>query len=164
MKSVLFPILFAMATGIFWGAYGPALAQSRTYLKSPFTPYLMIGIAYLVWGIGGGIAGMLYKGDSFTTMNTNGMFWGFIAGSLGAFGALALTLAMFTGGTAMPQIVMPIVFGTAVTIAAIISSIQLREFSPALMAGIVLVGIGIVTVAYNTPHAHPTPRPTPQSS
>ena len=159
MKSALLPIVFAILTGLFWGSYGPALAQSRTFLKSPFTPYLMIGIAYLVWGIGGGIAGMIYKGDSFTAINPNGMSWGFIAGSFGAFGALALTLAMFTGGTAMPQIVMPIVFGTAVTINAIINIVQQKEGSMPLVAGIIGMGICIVIVAYNTPHAHPTPRP-----
>lgn len=150
------PIVFAIATGAFWGLYGPALAQSRTYLKSPFSPYVMIGVAYLVWGIGGGILGMLYKSDSFTTLtNLSGSMWGFIAGSLGAFGALALTLAMFSGGTAMPQIIMPIVFGTAVTVAAVTSAAQLREFSPNLIIGIGITFVGILIVAGNTPHPHP---------
>ena len=56
-------------------------------------------------------------GDAFS-FTGQGITWGFVAGSMGAFGALTLTLAMFTGGTAMPQIVMPIVFGSAVTVSA----------------------------------------------
>jgi hypothetical protein len=88
--------------------------------------------------------------------------WGFVAGSLGAWGALALTLAMFSGGIAMPHIVMPIVFGGAVTISAVVSLITARghlSTSPWLWIGIIGMGICIVLVAYNTPHASPPPRP-----
>lgn len=158
MKAAL-PIVFAILTGLFWGSYGPLLAPARTYLKSPFTPYLMIGIAYLVWGIGGGIIGMLYKGDSFTGLNTYGLSWGFAAGTVGAFGALALTLAMFMGGTAMPQVVMPIVFGTAVTVAAIIGAIQVQKYPPPMIGGIALIAMGILIVTYYQPHAHPPKKP-----
>src|SRR4051812_30251030 len=111
-----YPVLFAILTAIFWGTYGPVLAESRTFLKSPFKPYVAIGIAYLVWGIGGGLLGMLYKGDDFSFSGA-GVRWGLIAGSLGAFGALTLTLAMFSGGK--PYVVMPIVFGGAVTVSAL---------------------------------------------
>ena len=110
-----YPILFALLTALFWGLYGPVLAQSRSMLLSPFKPYVAIGGAYLVWGILGGLVGMWFKHDSFT-FTGSGTMWGFAAGSLGAWGALTLTLAMFTGGTGMPHVVMPIVFGGAVTV------------------------------------------------
>ena len=109
-----YPILFALMTGLFWGLYGPSLAQARSALHSPFKPYFAVGLAYLVWATFGGIIGMRLNGDAFT-FTGQGITWGFIAGSMGAFGALTLTLAMFTGGGAMPHIVMPIVFGSAVT-------------------------------------------------
>ncbi len=156
------PILFALLTGLCWGAYGPALAVSRTGLSSPFKPYVMIGIAYVVWGVLGGLLGMYYKGDSFN-FTGSGVTWGFIAGSLGAFGALALTLAMFTGGGAMPQIVMPIVFGSAVTVAALFGAAQQRELSPGLILGILVIAIGIVLTASNTPHAHPAKKAVAQA-
>ncbi len=38
-----YPILFALLTGLFWGLYGPALAQARSALASPFKPYFAIG-------------------------------------------------------------------------------------------------------------------------
>lgn len=149
-----YPVLFALLTAAFWGLYGPALAQARSELLSPFKPYFAIGVAYLVWGMIGGAIGMRLNGDAFT-FSGQGMTWGFAAGTLGAFGALTLTLAMFTGGTAMPQIVMPIVFGGAVTVSAIWALRSATEVSPWLWVGIVVVAIGIVIVAYNTPHAAP---------
>jgi hypothetical protein len=154
MKSYL-PVVFALMTGLFWGIYGPVLGEARAYDKSPFKPYVMIGVAYLIWGIIGGLVGMKIKGDDFA-FSSAGMSWGFAAGSLGAFGALALTLAMYSGGTAMPQVVMPIVFGTAVTVAAIAAMITTKAVvNPMLYVGIVGMFISIVLVAAYTPASHP---------
>jgi hypothetical protein len=157
----MLPIVFALLTGLFWGTYGPVLSQARSYEKSPFKPYVMIGVAYLVWGILGGLAGMAYKGDSFA-FTSKGTYWGLAAGTLGAWGALTLTLAMFTGGTAMPQVVMPIVFGTAVTVSALVAVLTTKsDADPRLWLGIVGMGICIITVAYYTPHPHPPVGPKP---
>lgn len=151
----LWPIIFALSTGFFWGTYGPVLGQARAFEKSPFKPYVMIGVAYLLWGIIGGLVGMAVKHDSFQ-FTKSGMAWGFAAGSLGAWGALTLTLAMYTGGTAIPQIVMPIVFGTAVSVTAIVTVITSKtQADPRLWLGIVGMGVCIVTVAYFTPHSTP---------
>lgn len=164
MKTML-PIIFALSTGFFWGTYGPALGQARFYSdKSPFKPYVMIGVAYLVWGIVGGLVGMLVNRDSFT-FTKEGMLWGLVAGSLGAWGALTLTLAMYSGGMAMPQVVMPIVFGTAVSVTAIVTVLTSKtQADPRLWVGIVGMAICIITVAYYTPHPTPhkpaTPEPT----
>jgi hypothetical protein len=106
---------------------------------------------------------MWFKGDSMAFTGAGGV-WGFAAGTLGAWGALTLTLAMFTGGTSMPHIVMPIVFGGAVTVTAITSLVASRghtSASPWLWVGIVGMGICIVLVAANTPHAPPTPGSPP---
>ena len=154
MNSIL-PVIFALLTGLFWGTYGPVLGQARAFEKSPFKPYVMIGVAYLLWGIIGGLVGMVCKGDSFT-FTRQGTIWGFAAGTLGAWGALTLTLAMFTGGTAMPQVVMPIVFGTAVSVSAIVAVLTTKtQADPRLWLGIIGMGICIVTVAYFTPHQVP---------
>src|SRR5690606_28427942 len=83
--------------------------------------------------------------------------WGFIAGSLGAFGALTLTFAMMNAkGNA--GLVMPIVFGGAVSVTALTSLILLKgtaHTSPLLWVGMLFVAIGIVLVAKNTPHGPP---------
>jgi hypothetical protein len=150
------PIVFALLTGLFWGTYGPALGISRAAEHNPFKPYLMIGLAYLVWAVIGGFGGIAYTKTEMTYTGT-GAIWGFIAGSLGAFGALTLTLAMFSfQGKPHPEIVMPIVFGTAVSVTAITSVIMTRAaINPALYLGIAGMAVCIVIVAYNTPHAGP---------
>src|SRR5690606_25322645 len=89
----------------------------------PFKPYVAIGVAYLMWGILGGLIGMWYRNDAFSFTGA-GSLWGLIGGSLGAWGALTLTIAMFSGGK--PHTVMPIVFGTAVTVSALAAIVMTR--------------------------------------
>jgi drug/metabolite transporter (DMT)-like permease len=161
-------IIFAAATALFWGVYGPALGLARSNATppewSPFKPYVFIGVAYLVWGVLGGLIAMKTLPASPDTLSFAGKYfpamkWGFLAGSLGAFGALTLTFAMFKAKNA--GLVMPIVFGGAVSVTAITSIILLRsggaaaEMNPMLWVGMALVAIGIVIVAKNTPHAVP---------
>jgi len=157
------PIVFALLTGLFWGTYGPALGIARAAEgNNPFKPYLMIGLAYLVWAVLGGFGGLAYTNTKMQFTGT-GATWGFIAGSLGAFGALTLTLAMFSFQGMKPRadIVMPIVFGTAVSVTALVSVIQSNlqghaTFNPWLYLGIAGMAVCIITVAYNTPHVAPT--------
>jgi hypothetical protein len=101
---------------------------------------------------------MQYKHDTFT-FSGPAVTWGFSAGSLGAFGALALTFAMFTGGTAMPHIVMPIVFGGAVTVAAVISAMQQQKLPGGLLVSIAIVLVGVIGVTFYTPQSHPAHKP-----
>lgn len=159
MKGLLIPILFALGTATCWGLYGPTLSKARAPAGewSAFKPYVFIGVAYLVWAICGGLLAMKMKGDefSYTGAYAPAMNWGFWAGSLGAIGALCLTTAIISGGR--PAMVMPIVFGGAVTVNALYAWLQLKgaHVSPALWVGMVLVAVGIVLVASNTPHAAP---------
>ncbi len=158
MRNYL-PFVFALGTALCWGLYGPTLGTARLadVDHSPFKPYVGIGIAYLVIAIVGGLVGMWYKGDSFV-FTGGGTVWGIAAGTLGALGALSLTLCMFSGGARIPHAVMPVVFGGAVTIAALYplltSGGHLRA-SPMLWVGIIGMAICIVIVAANTPHAVP---------
>ncbi len=176
MNKMLIPILFALGTAFFWGCYGPTIGNAQTPRVdgrpllppegwTPFKPYVFIGIAYLVIAIAGGLLMMKVKGDSFSF--TGAHFptaqWGFLAGTLGAAGALCLTTAMMTSrGNAL--LVMPIVFGGAVSVTALVSAIRLyghTTISPMLWVGMLLTVIGVVVVAMNTPHAHaPSPAKT----
>ena len=158
MKFLL-PILFALGTALCWGLYGPVLQNARSNAKppewSPFKPYVFIGVAYVVWAIVGGIMGMKARGDSYNFFGAErpAMIWGFLAGTLGALGALSLTNAMLSGGK--PLFVMPIVFGGAVSMTAVVSTVRLKEsVSPVLWVGMTLVVVGIILVAGNTPHGH----------
>lgn len=162
MKNLI-PILFALGTALCWGMYGPALSKTRGSW-SPFKPYVFIGVAYLVIAVTGGLAIMKMMGDSFSYSGeaAPARSWGFIAGSLGALGALFLTTAVMKskGNTAL---VMPIVFGGAVTVNAIVSYVLLRNnpdihVKPQLWVGMLIVFLGVVLVAKYTPHA-PKPKP-----
>ncbi len=166
--KMLIPILFACGTALCWGLYGPTIqhARSSTGEWSAFKPYVFIGIAYLVWACLGGVVGMMLKGDGFSYSGTQtpAMTWGFLAGSLGAIGAFSLTSAMLSGGK--PLFVMPIVFGGAVTVTAIVSVIELKDLSkvnPMLWVGMLAVIVGVVLVAANTPHGHPPKKQVDQT-
>ncbi|OHA18645.1 MAG: hypothetical protein A2664_00250 [Candidatus Taylorbacteria bacterium RIFCSPHIGHO2_01_FULL_46_22b] len=148
---------YALLTGLFWGCYGPALAIARGQLKSPWAPYLAIGIAYLVWAVVCGWIGMKARGETISISNP-GFWWAFGAGTLGAFGALSLTLAMVSGGSQMPQVIMAMVFGSAVLVAAVVAFIQLHNehhVPLGLWIGIVAVAGGVILISYNTPVKHP---------
>jgi len=169
-----FPIYlwFALGTALCWGCYGPVLSKSYKafsdaagFRQSPFKAYVFIGIAYLVLAIIGGLIMMKVNGDTFEFFgkSTRGTVISFLAGSLGAVGALCLTTAMFKGGMTAPHVVMALVFGGAVTVAAIVSVLTTHTedgTSPLLWVGIAGMLISAVLVAFNTPHAHP-PKPKP---
>jgi len=152
-----YPIIFALLTALFWGCYGPTLANARAELHSPFKPYVAVGVAYLIVGILGGLIGMRINGETFN-FNGPGFWWGFAAGTLGALGALTLTFSMFSGGGRTPHIIMSLVFGGATVVAALVSIWQLRgrmSTNPALWIGIAGMLACTILVAYNTPHAAP---------
>lgn len=159
MKTLL-PFVFALGTALCWGMYGPTLGKARTVdaTASPFKPYVGIGVAYLVIAIAGGLIAMKVVGRD-TFVFTDGVSkWGFAAGTLGALGALSLTLSMFSGGAKIPHAVMPVVFGGAVTITALYSLLRSGgslQGGPLLWVGIVGMGISAVLIAANTPHPHP---------
>ncbi|MCA9045960.1 MAG: hypothetical protein KDA69_16655, partial [Planctomycetaceae bacterium] len=108
----MYAVVFALLTAVFWGLYGPALQTSR--VKGPgetvFKPFVLIGVAYLIIGVLGGLIGNQVIGGSFQFQPVT-LKWGFIAGALGAAGALTLTMAIFKGGgPTVASLVMPIVF------------------------------------------------------
>lgn len=171
MKLPLLPVIFASLTALFWGMYGPAIGLARTAEgNNPFKPYVMIGVAYLIWAILGGAGGMVYTKAPFSFSGA-GVTWGFIGGSLGAFGALTLTLAMFSfEGKPKPELVMPIVFGGAVTVNAITNLVlgwkqgSSHGTSPWLWVGMIGVAASIVVVATFTPHVGPAKKPAAPTS
>jgi drug/metabolite transporter (DMT)-like permease len=157
-------LIFAVATALFWGLYGPALGKARTDGESPFKPYIFIGLAYLIWGMLGGILAVKLQGGdiSLKSFKPESVTWGFIAGTLGAFGALTLTYAMFSAKNA--SLVMPVVFGGATSVAVLVGLVlQARRGElhvvPQQVVGFVLVVVGIVMLQYYAPHG-PAPKKT----
>ena len=165
-------IIFALLVACCWGLYGPTLSQARSTARppewGPFKPYVFIGVAYLVIAIIGGaimmklggVVGLPTDNFNYSGEASRAAKWGFLAGGLGAFGAMFLTFAVVkTGGK--PALVMPVVFGGAVTVNAIASYVLLRgqtSVNPLLWVGMAITAIGIVLVASYTPHGHAGPK------
>lgn len=164
----LFAIACALMVAMCWGLYGPTLTNARSPNREwgPFKPYLFIGMAYLVIAIVGGAAMMKFVfNDNFdyTGRYAPAMKWGFLAGVLGAFGALFLTISLTKAG-GRPSYVMPIVFGGAVSINAIVAYLSLHEgekTNPLMWVGMGLVFIGVCLTAGFTPHGHPPAKTVP---
>ncbi len=158
----------ALGVALCWGLYGPTLSHARAPNREwgPFKPYLFIGIAYLVIAvIGGAMMMKLAFNDNFDYTGTYApaMKYGFLAGCLGAVGALFLTFALTKAG-GKPAYVMPIVFGGAVSVNAIAAFFSLKQgetASPMMWVGMGLVAVGIILTAGNTPHGHPPAKPAP---
>ncbi|MCH1496200.1 MAG: hypothetical protein L7U72_13305 [Rubripirellula sp.] len=160
----------ALGVALCWGMYGPTLSHARAPNREwgPFKPYLFIGVAYLVIAvIGGAMMMKIAFNDNFSYSGTYypAMKFGFLAGCLGALGALFLTFALTKAG-GKPAYVMPIVFGGAVSVNAIAAYVSLKQgesVSPLLWVGMLLVAVGIIMTAANTPHGHPPAKATPVS-
>lgn len=166
MKLYL-PVIFALGTALAWGVYGPTLGNARSHDKPPlwtgFKPYLGIGFAYLVVAIIGGSIAMKLAGDnfSFSGEQTHPVKWGFYAGLLGAIGALCLTgaLVMAKGNSTL---VMPVVFGGAVSVNALVSAWLYRDkATPSVWMWVGIVGVvaSVCLVAANIPHPKKPAKP-----
>lgn len=164
-------IFCALFVALCWGLYGPTLTNARSPEREwgPFKPYVFIGVAYLVIAIlGGAIMMKLAFNDNFDYSGKYfpAMKWGFLAGCLGALGALGLTFAL-TKAAGKPSYVMPIVFGGAVTVNAIAAYFSLHKgesVNPLMWIGMALVAIGICLTAGFTPHGHPPARSAGEGS
>lgn len=178
MKTPISAFIFASLVALFWGSYGPTLMKARAPMGGevswgPFKPYVFIGVAYVVIAVIGGAIMMKVIGDKGAPDNYNyaGSYfpaakWGFLAGCLGAFGALCLTMAVVKS-KGHPAAVMPIVFGGAVTINGIISYLGLQkgtQVDPKLWIGMALVAVGIYLTAKHTPHGPGGPKPNAPST
>ena len=159
-------IVCALGVALCWGMYGPTLSNARSLNREwgPFKPYVFIGVAYLVLAIIGGAVMMKFVfNDNFDYSGKYypAMKWGFLAGCLGALGALALTFSLTKAG-GKPAYVMPIVFGGAVTVNAIAAYFSLHQgekTNPLMWIGMALVAVGICLTAGYTPHGHPPSTP-----
>lgn len=148
-------LIFALGALLAWGAYGPALhggqagftgfAREVQSLKA----ILCVGVAYffvavvvpaIILSTKGQLAGFPMKGAAYSTLS----------GVLGAVGAICIAWAFKEGGK--PLIVMPLVFGGAPVVNAIISTIShppeggLKSVNPLLYVGLVMVAAGAAMV------------------
>lgn len=124
-------IIFAYLTVLSWGVYGVLLHIGRSGMPmGPETAhaglkaFLWVGIAYFVVAVVGPLIVLKMRGSNFSFTGP-GMTWSFIAGVAGAAGAFTLVLALGAAAATMkgaaPSAVMPIVFGGAPVVNAIVA-------------------------------------------
>lgn len=176
-------ILFAYLTVFSWGVYGVLLHIGRSGMPAGaemphagLKAFLWVGIAYFVVAIVGPLLVLKLRGSNFSFAGS-GMTWSFIAGVAGALGAFTLILAL--GEAAMPTAkggggfgpaaaaaVMPLVFGGAPIVNAIVAMCVhppeggVKALPWQFVVGIVLAAGGAFLVAKFAPSnrgpaAHP---------
>lgn len=134
--------IFVLGAVLCWGMYGPALHAGQTTLKSPVRALLWVGIAYFLIAVlfpAGYLASRPDSGE----FNVKGSVIATLAGGLGALGAVCIILAFKSGGT--PAYVMPLVFGGAPFINAMVSMAlhpPKTAPNPAFYLGLLCAGLG----------------------
>ena len=153
---------FVVLTFCCWGLYGPTLhagqfAFGENGQLSAFRPFICVGIAYFLIAVLFPVIVLQTKGEK-GYWSMKGFVWSFIAGAVGAGGALGIILALKSGGK--PIYVMPLVFGCAPVVNTFVTMFLARNFKEAswpFYVGILVVAIGAAGVFINkpvAPHAH----------
>jgi len=107
---------------------------------------MCVGIAYFLIAVVFPLFVLQTKGES-GSWSAGGIIWSFIAGLVGAIGALGIVLAFKFGGK--PVYVMPLVFGLAPVVNTFVTMTMAGTFKqakPIFFVGIVLAALGAAGV------------------
>lgn len=148
--AYVYCVLSILLTVICWGVYGPVLHWGQGAMAGgKLRPLICVGVAYFVIAVVVPVlcisAGI--ESDAKFKWTFNGVFWSLAAGAAGAFGALGIILALTNKGN--PSWVMPLVFGGAPVVNSFLTIAVQRQWgqlNPMFLAGLLLVGVGAVTV------------------
>ena len=152
------PLVIAsvLVTAACWGIYGPVLHWGQAEMgNSRMRAFLCVGLAYFVIAVIVPILMLKSNPDDEGSFSGMGILWSSLAGVAGAIGALGIIFALSYGGK--PVYVMPLVFGCAPVVNAfwtIYWQNTWKDVSPFFAAGLILVGVGAVTVLFFTPAQH----------
>ncbi len=164
---------YALMTVFFWGVYGVLLHLGRSFMpmgpetgNAGLKAFLWVCIAYAIIGVA---AFMLLKNrGSNMAFGFSGISWSLIAGLAGAAGAFTLVLALGAAGTPLDKggggygalaavAVMPIVFGGAPLVNAIVSILKsppdggINAINPVFYLGMIVAVCGVVITVKTAP-------------
>jgi hypothetical protein len=161
MEVVLVGLSVAL-TVLSWGVYGPVLHMGQAAMGgSRLRPFTCVGLAYFLIAVmipSAILAAVSEPGQ----WNVVGTTWSLAGGAAGAIGALGIILAFNFGGK--PVYVMPLVFGGAPVVNTFLEmgkAAELTKISPLFYAGLILVGLGAVTVLVFAPKPSKKPARAP---
>ena len=152
MRGLLLIIASIALAVLSWGLYGPVLHRGQAAMSNVdgefarLRPFVCVGLAYFAIGVVVPIVLLASKGEK-GNWTARGIVMSLVAGALGAVGALGIIMAFTFGGR--PSFVMPLVFGGAPVVNAILTiywAKKFREIGPVFIAGLLMVMIGAVTV------------------
>jgi hypothetical protein len=164
-------LIFAYLTVLSWGVYGILLHMGRSAMPGVKPPgpeagnaalkaFLFVGVAYFVVAIVGPLIVLKARGTDWS-LSRGGITWSFIAGTAGALGAFTLILALGAAAVTMkagaPAAVMPIVFGGAPVVNAIVAMMihppegGFKNLPVPFIAGILLAAVGAFLVSKYAP-------------
>jgi hypothetical protein len=152
MKKIPLVFFGILLTALCWGLYGNVLHTGQHELHSSLKPFICVGMAYFVIAMIVPTALLVMQGKLVGDWTGSGILWSMLAGSVGAFGALGIILALASGGH--PIYVMPLVFGGAPVVNTLVSTYTARNWkniNPVFIAGLLLVVAGAATVLVNKP-------------
>lgn len=175
-------LYFALISVSCWGLYGIFLHAGQAGMADPqmgrYKAFLFVGIAYFLVAVLAPLAILVFSSKTDWSMPGKGMGLSLLAGTLGAFGAFGVLLAMGAGVKSgmSPGIVavsvMSIIFAGAPIINAIVSTTVhppkggLTAIPWQFVAGILIAATGtfMVTKFKPTPGTSGTPAPKPDAA
>lgn len=169
MRNLTF-LIFVIMTFVCWGLYGPVLHVGQETLgggggqKSLLRPFICVGFAYFLIAVVFPLIVLMTKGEK-GFWSTSGFIWSFVAGAVGAIGALGIILAFKFQGK--PFYVMPLVFGLAPIVNTLVTMAMARTFKQASVPfyiAILIVAIGAAGVLINKPSSAKAHKPAEVAS
>ena len=164
MRNFTF-LVFVILTFCCWGVYGPVLHLGQEALGggpkqlSSLRPFICVGIAYFLIAVVYPLFVLQTKGET-GSWSIGGFTLSFIAGLVGAVGALGIILAFKFGGK--PVYVMPLVFGLAPVVNTFVTMMMsgtFKQAKPIFYVGIVLAALGAAGVLKYKPAKSKAPKP-----
>ena len=146
MKNLTSVLFFVALTFLCWGSYGPTLHLGANAMDhSLWRPFLCVGLAYFLVAV---LFPLLFLGNEESGKWTvAGSTWSFVAGCIGAIGALGIVLAFKAG--AKPIYVMPLVFGCAPVVNTLVTMFMnqtYRKVNIPFFLAIAIVALGAAGV------------------
>jgi hypothetical protein len=158
--NALWIFLAILLTVVSWGVYGPVLHHGQATMDptaglTRLRPLICVGLAYFAIAVVLPLIAIHLLGvEQERQWSTEGFWWSFGGGAVGALGAIGIVIALSNGGS--PSYVMPLVFGGAPVVNAIVTIVVARNFHlvterPLFIVGLITVVVGAVLVMTNAP-------------
>lgn len=148
-------LIFVILTVLTWGAYVPTLHEGQMSMgsgKAPLRAFLFVGLAYFVTSAAVLFLVKIREMEPWD-FTSKGMSFSFVAGLLGAVGALGIVFALKNGGS--PKVVPPLVFAGAPIMNTLVSMLwhkPTKAVSPLFFLGIVVAALGTFMVLKYKPN------------